>query len=188
MSKKTFPLTKEQIEEIIKKYPTPFHIYDETAIRKNIRALKHAFSWAPGFREQFAVKALPNPRILQVVHEEGAGTDNSSLAELILSEKAGIKGEEILLTSNDTPADEFQKAIELGAIINLDDISHIDYLKENAGLPKVLCFRYNPGDLVEGNDIIGKPKEAKYGLTRDQMFEGQNALRPSSVHVHRRWA
>ena len=125
MSKKTFPLSKEQLEEIIKKYPTPFHIYDERAIRQK------AFAWAPRFREQFAVKALPNPRILQVLHEEGAGTDNSSLAELVLSEASGYKGEEILLTSNDTPADEFQKAIELGAIINLDDISHLDYLEKN---------------------------------------------------------
>lgn len=113
MSKKTFPLSKDELEEIIKKYPTPFHIYDEHAIRENIRKLQKAFAWAPRFREQFAVKALPNPRILQVLHEEGAGTDNSSLAELVLSEVSGYKGEEILLTSNDTPADEFQKAIEL---------------------------------------------------------------------------
>ena len=171
MSKKTFPLSKDELEEIIKKYPTPFHIYDEHAIRENIRKLQKAFAWAPRFREQFAVKALPNPRILQVLHEEGAGTDNSSLAELVLSDVAGYKGEEILLTSNDTPADEFQKAIELGAIINLDDISHLDYLEKNAGLPEIICFRYNPGDLIEGNDIIGKPTEAKYGLTRDQLFE-----------------
>ena len=172
MSQKTFPLNKEQLEAVIAKYPTPFHIYDEKAIRANIRALQQAFAWAPRFREQFAVKALPNPRILQILHEEGAGTDNSSLAELVLSEAAGFKGEEILLTSNDTPADEFQKAIELGAIINLDDLSHLDYLEQNAGLPQVLCFRYNPGDLMEGNDIIGKPTEAKYGLTREQLFEG----------------
>ena len=111
MSKKTFPLSKDELEEIIKKYPTPFHIYDEHAIRENIRKLQKAFAWAPRFREQFAVKALPNPRILQVLHEEGAGTDNSSLAELVLSEVSGYKGSEILLTSNDTPADEFQKAI-----------------------------------------------------------------------------
>ena len=181
MSKKTFPLSKEQLEEIIKKYPTPFHIYDERAIRENIRKLQKAFAWAPRFREQFAVKALPNPRILQVLHEEGAGTDNSSLAELVLSEASGYKGEEILLTSNDTPADEFQKAIELGAIINLDDISHLDYLEKNAGLPKILCFRYNPGDLIEGNDIIGKPTEAKYGLTRDQLFEAYKMAQEKGV-------
>ena len=171
MSEKTFPLTADALREVVKKYPTPFHIYDEKKIRGNIRALQKAFAWAPRFREQFAVKALPNPRILEILHEEGAGTDCSSLAELVLSDIAGIKGEEILLTSNDTPADEFQKAIELGAIINLDDLSHLDYLEKNAGLPKIICFRYNPGDLIEGNDIIGKPTEAKYGLTRDQLFE-----------------
>ncbi len=181
MSEKTFPLSKERLEEIIKTYPTPFHIYSEKKIRESVRALKKAFSWSPGYRNQFAVKALPNPRILQIVHEEGSGTDNSSLAELLLSEAADFRGEEILLTSNDTPADEFQKAIELGAIINLDDISHLDYLAENAGLPEVLCFRYNPGDLVDGNDIIGKPREAKYGLTRDQMFEAYKRAKDMGV-------
>lgn len=181
MSVKSFPLTKEKLQEIIKKYPTPFHIYDEKAIRANIRALQQAFSWAPRFREQFAVKALPNPRIVQILHEEGAGTDCSSLAELIISDISGVKGEEILLTSNDTPADEFKKAIELGAIINLDDISHLDYLEKNAGLPQVLCFRYNPGDLMEGNDIIGKPTEAKYGLTREQLFEGYKRAKEKGV-------
>ena len=181
MSKKTFPLSKDELEEIIKKYPTPFHIYDEHAIRENIRKLQKAFAWAPRFREQFAVKALPNPRILQVLHKEGAGTDNSSLAELVLSEVSGYKGSEILLTSNDTPADEFQKAIELGAIINLDDISHLDYLEKNAGLPEIICFRYNPGDLIEGNDIIGKPTEAKYGLTRDQLFEAYKMAKEKGV-------
>ena len=170
MSEKTFPLTLAELREVVKKYPTPFHIYDEKKIRASIRALQKAFAWAPRFREQFAVKALPNPRIIQILHEEGAGTDCSSLAELVLSDVSGVKGEEILLTSNDTPADEFQKAIELGAIINLDDISHLDYLEQNAGLPQCLCFRYNPGDLMEGNDIIGKPTEAKYGLTHDQLF------------------
>ena len=181
MSKKTFPLSKAELEEIIKKYPTPFHIYDEHAIRQNIRNLQKAFAWAPRFREQFAVKALPNPRIVQILHEEGAGTDCSSLAELIISDVSGVKGEEILLTSNDTPADEFQKAIELGAIINLDDISHIEYLEKNAGLPKIICFRYNPGDLMEGNDIIGKPTEAKYGLTRDQLFEAYKIVKEKGV-------
>ncbi|MBO6202746.1 MAG: diaminopimelate decarboxylase, partial [Selenomonas sp.] len=140
-----------------------------------------AFSWAPAFHEQFAVKALPNPRIVQILHEEGAGTDCSSLAELLISEAAGLKGEEILLTSNDTPADEFQKAVELGAIINLDDITHLDYLEKHAGLPKVLCFRYNPGDEVEGNDIIGQPTEAKYGLTHEQMLEGYRRAKEKGV-------
>ena len=131
MSKKYFPLSIDKLPEIIKKYPTPFHIYEEKAIRQNIRALKEAFAWAPAFYEKFAVKALPNPRIVQILHEEGAGTDCSSLAELLISEAAGLKGEEILLTSNDTPADEFQKAVELGAIINLDDITHLDYLEKS---------------------------------------------------------
>ncbi len=170
MQKKTFPISKEQLSEIIRNYPTPFHIYDEKAIRENIRALRRAFRWAPEFREHFAVKATPNPRIIEIMKEEGAGTDCSSLAELFLSEAAGVTGEKIMLTSNDTPADEFQKAIALGAIINLDDISHIDYLEKHAGMPKCLSFRYNPGNLIEGNDIIGKPTEAKYGLTRDQLF------------------
>lgn len=181
MSIKKFPLTKDQLLEIIKTHPTPFHIYDERAIRGNIRALQQAFAWAPSFREQFAVKALPNPRIVQILHEEGAGTDCSSLAELLISDIAGVEGEQILLTSNDTPAEEFQKAIELGAIINLDDISHLDYLEEHAGLPQVLCFRYNPGDLMEGNEIIGKPTEAKYGLTRDQLFEAYRRAKDKGV-------
>ena len=125
MAEKTFPLSQEALEKVIEKYPTPFHIYDEKAIRQNIRRLFKAFSWAPEFREHFAVKATPNPRLVQILSEEGAGTDCSSLAELVLSEKAGVTGEKIMLTSNDTPADEFQKAIELGAIINLDDITHL---------------------------------------------------------------
>lgn len=181
MAEKTFPLNKDQLQEIIKKYPTPFHIYDEQAIRQNIRNLQKAFAWAPRFREQFAVKALPNPRIIEILHEEGAGTDCSSLPELLLSDISGVKGEEIILTSNDTPANEFQKAIELGTIINLDDISHLDFLEKNAGLPKILCFRYNPGDLVEGNDIIGKPTEAKYGLTHDQLIEGYRRAKEKGV-------
>ncbi|SHK98756.1 diaminopimelate decarboxylase [Selenomonas ruminantium] len=181
MSKKYFPLSTEKLHEVIQKFPTPFHIYEEKAIRENIRALQDAFSWAPAFHEQFAVKALPNPRIVQILHEEGAGTDCSSLAELLISEAAGLKGEEILLTSNDTPADEFQKAVELGAIINLDDITHLDYLEEHAGLPQVLCFRYNPGDAVEGNDIIGQPTEAKYGLTHEQMLEGYRRAKEKGV-------
>lgn len=181
MSEKTFPLTKDELEKIIEKYPTPFHIYDEKAIRSNIRRLQAAFSWAPEFREHFAVKAAPNPRLVQVLAEEGAGTDCSSLAELLLSEAVGVKGEKIMLTSNDTPADEFQKAIELGAIINLDDISHVEYLEKHAGMPQCLSFRYNPGNLIEGNDIIGKPTEAKYGLTYDQLFEAYKMAQERGV-------
>ncbi|MFC2459995.1 MAG: diaminopimelate decarboxylase family protein [Selenomonas noxia] len=181
MNEKKFPLGKEQTLELIKRWPTPFHIYDEAKIRANFRRLREAFSSAPGFREHFAVKALPNPRIVQILHEEGAGTDCSSIAELLISAAAGVKGEEIMLTSNDTPWEEFQKAIALGAVINLDDLSHLDYMAEHAGLPEVLSFRYNPGDLIEGNDIIGKPVEAKYGLTRPQMFEGYRRAQEMGV-------
>lgn len=181
MSEKTFPLNQEQLEQVIAKYPTPFHIYDEQAIRNNIRNLKAAFSWAPEFREHFAVKATPNPRLVQIMAEEGAGTDCSSLPELLLSEAAGVTGEKIMLTSNDTPANEFQKAIELGAIINLDDISHIEYLEQHAGMPQCMSFRYNPGNLIEGNDIIGKPTEAKYGLTYDQLFQAYRMAQEKGV-------
>ena len=172
MNEKKFPLTKEETLRLIERYPTPFHLYDEAKIRANFRRLRETFAWAPSFREHFAVKALPNPRIVQLLHEDGAGTDCSSIPELIISAAAGVKGEEIMLTSNDTPYEEFQKAIELGAGITLDALSPLDYMAKHAGLPNLLCFRYNPGNLVEGNDIIGKPVEAKYGLTREQMFEG----------------
>ena len=181
MNEKTFPLSAEETHALIERYPTPFHIYDEAKIRANFRRLRDAFAWAPHFREHFAVKALPNPRIVQLLHEEGAGTDCSSIAELMISEAAGVTGEEIMLTSNDTPYDEFQKAIELGAVINLDDITHLDYMAQHAGLPEVLSFRYNPGDLIEGNDIIGKPMEAKYGLTRPQLFEAYARAREMGV-------
>ena len=182
MTEKVFPISRERLEEIIEQYPTPFHIYDEKAMRENFRRFKRAFSWAPRFTEHFAVKAAPNPRLWQILHEEGAGTDCSSIAELFLSEAAGVKGEEIMLTSNDTPAEEFQKARELGAIINLDDISHIDYLEKCAGFPDCLSFRYNPGPLKQGgNAIIGKPEEAKYGLTREQLFEAYARCKKEGV-------
>lgn len=180
--KKTFPLTKEQLTKIIETYPTPFHIYDEQAIRKNLRRLFQAFSWAPCFKEYFAVKATPNPTLLKILAEEGAGADCSSLAELSLCEMAGIKGEKIMLTSNDTPAEEFQKARALGAIINLDDITHIDYLEQHAGFPEVLSFRYNPGpELENGNDIIGQPEQAKYGLTHEQIIEAYRICKAKGV-------
>ena len=179
---KNFPLDEKELREVIKKYPTPFHLYDEKKIKENFRQLKETFSWAPSFREHFAVKATPNPHIVKILAEEGAGTDCSSLAELLISEMAGVTGEKIILTSNDTPADEFQKAIELGAIINLDDITHIDFLEKNAGFPKCLSFRYNPADLMnEGNDIIGKPAEAKYGLTREQIFSAYEIAKSRGV-------
>ena len=169
---KTFPLPEAALREVIKKFPTPFHIYDEKNIRENFRRLREAFAWAPEFREHFAVKATPNPYIVEILARDGAGTDCSSTAELFISEAAGVTGERIMLTSNDTPAEEFRKALELGAIINLDDITHIDYLERNARLPEIISFRYNPADIMnDGNDIIGRPAEAKYGLTRAQIFE-----------------
>ncbi|MFW6255202.1 MAG: diaminopimelate decarboxylase family protein [Candidatus Sumerlaeota bacterium] len=177
MPEKKLPFNKAQIESIIKRYPTPFHIYDEKGIRETARALLKAFSWAPGFKEYFAVKATPNPHILKILQEEGFGGDCSSIAELVLCEKVGITGEEIMFTSNDTPAEEFRKARELDAVINLDDISHIDYLEECCGIPELISFRYNPGQLKEGNSIIGNPEEAKYGFTREQIFEGYKAVR-----------
>ena len=181
MARKTLPFTKEQIEELIRTYPTPFHIYDEQAIRENAKNLKKAFEWTPGFKEFFAVKATPNPYILRIMKEEGCGADCSSLPELILAEKSGIIGEEIMFSSNDTPAPEYKKAKELGVIINLDDISHIPFLEKHAGLPGLLCFRYNPGPLKGGNAIIGHPEEAKYGLTREQLFEGYRILRDKGI-------
>lgn len=178
---KTLPFSKAELERIIEKYPTPFHIYDEQAIRENARDLLAAFSWAPGFKEFFAVKATPNPHILKGLKEEGFGADCSSLAELVLSEKVGITGENIMFSSNDTPAQEFRKAKELGAVINLDDISHIDFLEKHAGLPELISFRYNPGPLREGNAIIGQPQEAKYGFTREQILRGYSIVRDKGV-------
>ena len=177
MADKRLPFTRDNLEEIVKSYPTPFHIYDERAIRENARALKRAFSWAEGFREFFAVKALPNPYILDILREEGFGGDCSSLPELIMCERVGIRGEMIMFTSNDTPACEYVEAKRLGAIINLDDISHIQFLNKHAGMPELICFRYNPGPLKGGNAIIGTPEQAKYGFTREQLFEGYRKAR-----------
>jgi diaminopimelate decarboxylase len=181
MPEKLLPFTKEQIEKIIKKYPTPFHIYDEKAIRENARAFKKAFAWNDGFKEFFAVKAAPNPYLMKILHTEGFGADCSSLAELLMAEKTGITGEEIMFSSNDTPAEDFLLAKRLQAIINLDDISHIDYLEKSAGLPSLICFRYNPGPLKKGNVIIGHPEEAKYGFTREQLFEGYRICRDKGI-------
>jgi len=185
MSVKTFPLSKDRLEDIAKQYPTPFYVYDEAAIRKNARRLLKAFSVFPGYKEHFAVKALPNPYILKILADEGIGADCSSMPELILADMAGMKGEDIMLTSNETPSREYIKARELGAIINLDDFTHIEFLekslKNNGGLPDLISFRYNPGPLKEGNTIIGKPEEAKYGLTREQLFEGYKLLKEKGV-------
>lgn len=173
----SLPFDLEQMNHIIEQYPTPFHIYDEQAIRDNARRFLKAFSWAPNFCEYFAVKATPNPYILKILQEEGFGVDCSSLAELILAEKCGFHGEKIMLTSNETPVNEFAKALELDAILNLDDITHIAYLEKNLHLPKTISFRYNPGNLRSGNDIIGTPTEAKYGLTHEQIFEALKIVR-----------
>ena len=176
-----FPLSKSQLEEIIQTYPTPFHIYDEKAIRLNARRLNKAFAWNPGFQEFFAVKAAPNPFLMKILKEEGFGADCSSMAELVLSQRVGLPGDKIMFTSNDTPASEFVKANQLGAIVNLDDVSHIPFLEQNAGLPELVCFRYNPGPLKGGNSIIGKPEEAKYGFTRQQLFDGYKRLLDKGV-------
>jgi len=183
MNTKTVPFTAEQLENIIAQYPTPFHIYDEEGIIENMKAFINAFSWNKGFKQYFAVKATPNPYIMRVLQKLGVGADCSSLAELMLCEKVGITGHDIMFTSNDTPYVEYKKALELGAIINLDDITHIEYLEKNHGsLPDTFCVRYNPGSLKEGgNTIIGLPEEAKYGMTREQILEAYKQLQAKGV-------
>ncbi len=181
MAVKNLPFSKEQLESIIENHPTPFHIYDEKAMRENARYFKEAFSWNEGFKEFYAIKACPNPYLMKILREEGFGIDCSSVAELELAKRVGMSGEEIMLTSNDTPAYEFQLAKDLGAIINLDDISHIEFVEKNVGLPETICMRYNPGSLKEGNVIIGHPEEAKYGFTHEQMIEGYRILKEKGV-------
>ncbi|MBP5705909.1 MAG: diaminopimelate decarboxylase, partial [Spirochaetales bacterium] len=181
MTEKKLPFNKEQIDEIIKKYPTPFHIYDERAIVENVQKFIKAFSWIEGFKEYYAVKACPNPSILKLLREQGCGTDCSSLPELVLSERAGIVGENIMFSSNETPLKEYVKAKEIGAIINIDDITHIDFIHNNIGLPELVSFRYNPGPERTGNAIIGNPVEAKYGLTKEQLFTGYKMLQERGV-------
>lgn len=182
MSEKTLPCSEAQLCDIATRWPTPFHLYDEKAIRANARRLKAAFAWNKGFRNFFAVKAAPNPFLMRVLKDEGFGADCSSLPELLLSQKVGLEGEAIMFTSNDTPAEEFVRAVEMGANINFDDISHIEFLEKACGkLPELVCFRYNPGPLKGGNAIIGKPEEAKYGFTREQLFEGYRLLKEKGV-------
>jgi len=181
MVSKALPFTKHELEKIAAKFPTPFHIYDEKAIRENAQNLLRAFDWNAGFKEYFAVKATPNPFILKILKSEGLGADCSSLPELILSEKVGIVGTDIMFSSNDTPANEFIKARELNAIINLDDISHIPFLEKNGGIPEIISVRYNPGPLRDGSFIMGSPENAKYGFTRDQVFDGFSVLRQKGV-------
>ncbi|MDZ7794996.1 MAG: diaminopimelate decarboxylase [Spirochaetia bacterium] len=182
MSDKTLPFSREKLEEIAAEIPTPFHLYDEKAIRETARYMNKAFDWVPGgFKNYFAVKACPNPSIMQLLKEEGFGSDCSSLPELEMTDKVGICGEDIMFSSNDTPAKEYQRAKDLGAIINLDDITHIDYLEQHAGIPNTICFRYNPGDRRTGNAIIGEPTEAKYGLTHEQIFEAYRIMKEKGV-------
>ncbi len=176
---------KQKIEEITKIYPTPFHIYSEKLLRENARKLNDAFSWNKGFKNYFAVKACPNPSIVNILREEGMGADCSSLPELIIANKVGITGENIMFTSNDTPATEFVKASELGAIINLDDITHISFLEKSLDgmLPELVSFRYNPGPFrtTDPNNVIGKPEDAKYGFTKEQLIEGYKILKEKGV-------
>lgn len=174
--KKPF-VTKEKLEEITKSYPTPFHLYDEKGIRENARKLKEAFSWNKGYKEYFAVKATPNPFILKVLEEEGCGTDCSSMTELLMSERVGIVGQNIMFSSNETPVGEFTKAKELGAIINLDDITMIDFIEKECGIPETICCRYNPGGVYEvSNGIMDNPGDAKYGMTKAQLMEAFKTL------------
>ncbi|MCL1919850.1 MAG: diaminopimelate decarboxylase [Kiritimatiellaeota bacterium] len=181
MPEKKLPFTCEQLERMANTYPTPFHVYDERGIRENARRLNAAFAWNPGFKEYFAVKACPNPYLMKILREEGFGMDCSSLPELLLAERVGVTGEGIMFTSNDTPEEEFIKAKALGAVINLDDLTHIPFLEKCTGLPALVCFRYNPGPLKGGNAIIGHPEQAKYGFTREQLFEGYRMLKQKGV-------
>lgn len=179
---KTPFVTKAQVDEMIKKYPTPFHLYDEKGIRENARKLYQAFSWNKGFKEFFAVKATPNPTILRILKEEGCGTDCSSLTELMMSDKLGFTGDEIMFSSNDTPTEEFVLAKKLGATINLDDFTHIDFLEKTAGIPEKICCRYNPGGTFSiSTTIMDNPGDAKYGMTKDQIIEAYRILKGKGV-------
>ena len=180
--KKPF-VTLSEVQEIVKKYPTPFHLYDEKGIRENARRVNEAFSWNPGFREYFAVKATPNPFLLKILHDHGCGCDCSSMTELMLSEACGITGEEIMFSSNDTPVEEYRKAADLGAIINLDDISHIEIVEKELGcLPETMSCRFNPGGFYKlSNGIMDNPGDSKYGMTEEQMFEAFRIMKSKGV-------
>ena len=177
MKKKPF-VTLEQLQEITKTYPTPFYLYDEKGIRENAKALKEAFAWNPGYKEYFAVKATPNPFLINILREYGCGCDCSSMTELMLSEALGIKGEDIMFSSNDTPAEEFAYAAKIGAIINLDDYTHIDFLEKTIGyIPETTSCRFNPGGVFQiSNDIMDNPGDAKYGMTTEQLFDAYRVL------------
>ena len=177
MKKEPF-VTLEQLQEITKTYPTPFHLYDEKGIRENAKALKEAFSWNKGYKEYFAVKATPNPFLINILREYGCGCDCSSMTELMLSHEIGIKGEDIMFSSNDTPAEEFAYAAKIGAIINLDDYTHIDFLEKTLGyIPETISCRFNPGGIFQiSNDIMDNPGDAKYGMTEEQLFDAYRVL------------
>ena len=181
MNNKYFPLNKATLEKLTEQYTTPFYLYDEKGIIENARRIKTAFSVFPGYKNHFAVKALPNPFILKILAAEGMGADCSSYPELLLAQMAGLQVEDIMFSSNETPASEYQAARKMGAVINLDDFSHIDFLEKTAGLPELVSMRFNPGPLKEGNAIIGKPEEAKYGLTRQQIISGFALLKERGV-------
>ena len=178
MKKEPF-VTKEQLEEIVKEYHTPFHLYDEKGIRENAQALKEAFSWNKGFKEYFAVKATPNPFLINILKDYGCGCDCSSLTELMLADALHFAGNDIMFSSNTTPAQEFQYADEIGAIINLDDFTHIDFLEKTIGhIPETISCRYNPGGVFKiSNSIMDNPGDAKYGFTTEQLFEGFKLLK-----------
>ncbi len=179
---KTVPFSTEQIKNIIKEYPTPFHIYDEEAMIEYGKYFINSFEWNQGFKQFYAIKACPNPYIMKLLKDIGMGIDCSSMAELIIAEKVGLRGEDIMFSSNNTPDEEFQKAVELGAIVNLDDIKHIEALERAVGqLPELISFRYNPGALKGGNIIIGNPEDSKYGFTREQLIEGYTILKEKGV-------
>ncbi len=181
MEKKPF-VTLEQLQEIDKTYPTPYHLYDEKGIRENAKRVKEAFAWNPGFREYFAVKATPNPFLIGILKEYGFGVDCSSYTELYMSEKMGFHGNDIMFSSNATPAREFQYAKKLDAIINLDDFTHIDFLEKTAGIPEKICCRFNPGGTFKiSTSIMDNPGDAKYGFTKDQLIEGFRILKEKGV-------
>jgi len=175
---KTPFVSREKLAEITAQFPTPFHLYDEKGIRERARALHEAFSWNPGFKEYFAVKATPNPAILKILKEEGCGVDCASYVELLMSQKLGFAGQDIMFSSNNTPAEEFQFARDLGATINLDAYEDVAFLKESAGIPKIISCRYNPGGVFElGTSIMDNPEEAKFGMTKDQLIQAFKELK-----------
>lgn len=186
MEKRPF-ISLEQAQDIIQDIPTPFHVYDEKGIRENARALKKAFSWNKGFKEYFAVKATPNPYLMKILQEEGCGMDCSSLTELLLCEACGITGSEIMFSSNVTPVEDMQKAYELGANINLDDYTHVEFIKKVCGVPKIICCRYNPGGVFElsasedGIQVMDTPGDSKYGMTEEQMVQAFTELKEAGA-------